>query len=146
MVSEILDSKEDFIFRQYFGIDIKSIENKYVADAVRILPFVKDFRGDYSFIRNLLSLLLCCQVTVSKGKYSDTDTTVCYVPRIVFRAEIPGLDRESYLEKRREIKPLEDFVREWLIPAEAVCEIQICAEGISIVQETTLLDYNARVN
>lgn len=145
-VSEVLESKETFILKHYFGIDPETVTDKYVSQVIWLLPFVREFRGNYSFVRNLLSLLLGCKVTASIGKYSDTDTTVCSLPSVVFTACIPGLDQRTYLDKCKEIKSLEDFIKEWFIPAEAFCEIRVCADPSSDMQESTLLDYNAKVN
>lgn len=142
-LSEILESKENFILKNFFSIDKDTITDKYLLQAIKVLPFAKEFRGQYLFIGNLLSLILCCDVEVDFGKYSATDTSRCFLPRVTFIANMPGLDHDAYLKKCEDIKPLESFIKEWLVPAEVVCNIKVYSIGSCALVDETLLDYNA---
>ncbi len=124
-VSELLDDKLAYVLREYFGYDIKQETSPLVRDAAVLLPYVSWWRGDFGFIKNLLRSLIHCDVVMTEGRYSHLDTTVCWLPKVRYELLISGLTPEEYRQRNEEIQPLRDFLIEWFIPFDVVCEILI---------------------
>ena len=142
--ASLLQGKLAYILSTYFGIDLSGIENGYVREAAILLPYVSRRRGDFDFIACLLRTLLKCEVSMTKDRYSDTDSTRRWLPRVRYDLLMPGLTPEEYRERDRELEPLREFVCEWLIPFEVWCEIRI--KGIPRQAGTRpTLDYNMEV-
>ena len=143
-VDSLLQSKLPYILSTYFGIDLSQIENPYVREAAIILPYVSRRRGDFSFVASLLQVLFKCKVSMSKDRYSHTDTSRRWLPKVRYDLLIPGLSPEEYRERDSELEPLREFLCEWFIPFEVWCEIRI--KGIPRQAGTRpTLDYNTEV-
>ena len=141
-VSQTLSSKLNYILQEFFGFDREAQTNPYVRELASILPFVRSRRGDFSFIRDMLSSLLHCPVEMKKGRYSDTDTTVAWLPKIRYNLFIPYLTAEQYEQLRQDLQPLFDFIREWFMPAEIICEFELKDAHTHAVGNTMILNYN----
>ena len=117
-------------------------------DDVRlVLPYVNRRRGDFGFISNLLQTLIKCEVKMTTGRYSHSDTTRSWLPMVRYDLIIPGLTPEEYHEKDKEIQPLREFLCEWLIPLEVWCEIVIKEYDVPLQTDTRLtLGYNTEVS
>lgn len=145
-VDSMLQGKLSYILSNYFGIDLEKIENPYVRETATLLPYVNRRRGDFGFIKNLLQTLFKCQVIMKTGRYSHTDTTQRWLPLVRYELIISGLTAEEFREKDKEIEPLREFLREWMIPVEVWCQIVIKEYDIPQQTNTRLtLGYNTEV-
>jgi len=143
----LLQGKLSYILNTYFGVDLKKIENPYVREAASLLPYVNRRRGDFGFIASLLRTLVRCEVNMSTGRYSHTDTTKIWLPMVRYELIIPGLTPEEFQEKDHNLEPLREFLCEWLIPLEVWCEIVIKEYDIPQQTNTRLtLGYNTEVS
>ena len=142
--SELLRSKLSYLLKEYFDYDIEQESSPLVREAAMLLPYVSTCRGDFGLIRNMLSGLLKCEVTITTGRYSHLDTTVCWLPKIRYELLIPGLSSEEFRQKDAELQPLRDFITEWLIPLDTVCEILI--KDHPSTKDSSVLGYNTEVN
>ncbi len=145
-VSELLESKLEYLLKEYFGFDLQQETNAYVREAAVLLPFVSRWRGDFGFIGNLLEALMSCKVEMTMGRYSHTDSSVNWLPRVRYSLLIPDLSPEQYREMTADMQPLCDFIQEWLIPFEVVCEIRIKEHRNRKDENVRLtLDYNTEL-
>lgn len=146
-ISDMLRSKLDFLLKEYFGFDLSVETNHYVRQAAVLLPFVRNKRGDFGFIQELLSMLVHCKTEMTVGRYSDTDTTVSWLPKVTFSLLIEGLSSEEYRQKQHDLEPLYAFIREWLVPMEVVCYFDIREYGQpQHVNKRLTLNYNTELN
>lgn len=145
--SEMLFTKLDYLLKVYFDFDLAAETNAYVRQAATLLPFVKNKRGDFGFIRELLSTLVHCETTLTVGRYSHTDSTVSWLPKVRFELLIDGLSTEDYRQLQHELDPLYSFIREWLVPIEVVCQFEIKEHGhAQHVADRLTLNYNTELN
>ena len=144
-VSQLLQSKLDYILHEYFGFDLAAQTNPYIRQAAVLLPFVRSKRGDFAFIRELISTLVHCPVEMKVGRYSDTDTTVAWLPKIRWILRIDNLSNEQYNALWTDVQPLFDFIREWLIPAEVHCEFDIKEPASRALNTNLTLNYNTKL-
>ena len=142
-VNEILESKEEFILRTWFDIDSDSLPDPLTRELAHLLPYFKNLRGNTVFVRDLLESLLGMPVRLTRGCWSDTDSTRERIPWVRYDIIRDGMDEETYLQESSALQPFADFVREWLLPAEARCEIayksSVCGEGPQV------LNYNSTI-
>lgn len=142
----LLQDKLSYILKAYFDVDYDKIENPYVREAAILLPYVRRRRGDFGFIANLLQTLFKCKVNMKISRYSDSDTTQCWLPMVRYDLVIPGLTPEEYREKDNDIEPLREFLCEWLIPAEVWCRIVIKdLDAPQQINSRLTLGYNTEV-
>lgn len=145
-VAEALSSKLEYILKQYFNFDLAAETNPYVRQIAVLLPFAKQWRGDFRALRSLMETLFNCRVTLTVGRYSESDSNVRWVPLVRYDLLIPGLDSETYKTLSAQIQPFADFVNEWLIPAEVICQIKIKEYNQPQQTNTRLtLDYNTQI-
>ena len=143
-VSELLNDKLAFLLKTYFGFDLAAEENPYVREFAVLLPYVRQWRGDFGLIRNLLSAVFHCEVTMQERRYSQTDSTRQWLPVIRFELLIPDLSAQEFQAMSQEIQPLTDFLSEWFMPMEVRLEIRIKQHRVSPqVNSQLTLDYNA---
>ena len=142
----LLQNKLPYILNTYFGVDLTEIENPYVREAALLLPYVSRRRGDFGFLANLLQVLMKCDVHMTTGRYSHTDTTQQWLPMVRYELLIPGLSSEEYCQKIKDLEPLREFICEWFIPCEVWCEMVIREHGVPQQTDTRLtLGYNSEV-
>ena len=131
---------------QYFGIDLNQIESPLVKEAALMLPYVSKSRGDFGLVGELMSVLLHCRVKTITGRYSEIDTTRCWLPHVRYELLIAGLSSEEFRVMNAELEPLREFIREWFIPFEVKCEILIKEHHSEQQVNTRLtLDYNTEL-
>lgn len=124
-VSELLESKLTYLLKEYFDYDITKETSSLVKEAATLLPCVSTWRGDFGFIRNLLEVLMKCEVNMTISRFSHVDTTICWLPKVRYDLLIPGLSPEQYRQKEKELQPLCDFLIERFIPFDVICEMRI---------------------
>ena len=142
----LLQNKLSYIVSTYFEIDLNEIENNYVRAAAGLLPYISKKRGDFGFVSDLLKVLFKCEVITITGRYSHSDSTRSWLPMVRYELIIPGLSPEQYQEKTAELKPLQDFIKEWFIPLEVWCQIDIKEHNVQQQTNTKLLlGYNTEI-
>lgn len=142
-ISELLDHKLEYILKRYFLFDIAAEQDPYVREAALLLPFVRQMRGDFTFVRNLLASLFLCEATMTVKRYSDTDTTRIWIPMVEYCLWMKGLDKEGYQKAIASTRPILTFVRDWFIPMEMRCEISVKSLRDSNTRaNSNLLDYD----
>lgn len=145
-ISELLNDKLDYILQTYFGIKYREIENPYVKEWATLLPYIRNRRGDYNLIKNVLKSQFECRVDVYAGRYSRSDSTKKWLPVIRYDLMIGGLKNEEFNKLSENLQPLRDFISEWFIPAEMRCEILIKDHrGTPVLNNNLTLDYNTRI-
>ena len=145
-VSELLQNKLTYVLSEYFGIDLEKEESPLVREAALMLPYISRSRGDFGLVGELLGALLHCRVKTMTGRYSQTDTTRRWLPRVRYELLISGLSPEEFRIKNAELEPLRVFIREWFIPFEVKCDILIKEHHSEQQVNTRLtLDYNTEL-
>lgn len=146
MVAEVHRTKLEYLLKQYFDFDLAAEKNPYVRQMAVLLPFAKQWRGDFRMLRSIMETLFKCRVTLTEGRYSESDSNVRWLPLVRYDLLIPGLDAETYRTMYADLQPFIDFVNEWLIPAEVVCQIKIKEYDQPQQTNTRLtLDYNTQI-
>ena len=146
IVSGVLNQKMEYLLKQYFGFDLAAEQNQYVREIAVLLPFAKELRGDFPRLRNVMEEIFKCEVNMTEGRYSESDSTVRWIPRVRYDLLIPGLDAEAYRTLSAEVQPFADFLREWFVPAEVLCQVNIKEYGQPQQTDTRLtLDYNTEL-
>ena len=142
-VAELLCTRVEYLLKAYFGFDLVAEENPYVKRMAPLLPYAKQWRGDFAMLRKVMELLFNCPVEMVTGRYSYTDSTLGWLPYLRYDLQIPGYNPEEYKARSKELQHFADFLREWFIPAEMVCHVRIK----ECVRQTTglILDYNSKV-
>lgn len=145
-ISEVLGEKLEYILKTYFDIDIKKVENPYIKDVAVLLPYIRSRRRNFGLIKNLLASMFNCKVNLLTGRYSQSDSTVSWIPLLRFELIIESLGNKAYNTLSQELKGLRDFVVEWFIPAEMRCEILIKDHReLSVIKPELTLDYNTHI-
>ena len=144
-VSPILTDKLTYILKEYFRFDLSEQTNAYVRQAAVLLPFVRSKRGDFRFIRDLISSLVHCPVEIRTGRYSDSDSTVSWLPEVRYTLRIEGLTNTQYNERYEALQPLFEFIRQWLIPMEVACTFTIQDNQPRNVGQELTLNYNTQL-
>lgn len=145
-VSELLDSKLDYVLKTYFHYDLATETNEYVRELARLLPFVSQLRGDLLLVRNLLASLFSCKVECRTGRYSETDNTKQWLPLMTYELLIDDLTAEEYQQITTDIEPLKHFVCEWLIPFDVKCDIVVkWHHKLPQTSQGLVLDYNSEL-
>ena len=144
-VSQLLEYKLAIVLRTFFDFDLAAQTNPFVRKAAVLLPFVRSKRGDWNFIRDMLSVLAGCPVTMRRGRYSEKDSSVAALPQVQYELQIPALTTEQYNRLAQDMQPLFDFIREWLIPFEVVAQFNIKDYQLSTVGQGLTLNYNTRI-
>ena len=145
-VSDLLDSKMRYVLTTFFHYDPKAEENEYVRQIAYMLPLVRNIRGDYMTIRNILAVLFECEVTCTIGRYSDTDQTRSWIPQVAYELQIEGLDPESYEKMASDVEQLRLFMQEWFFPFDVQCIMTIKWHHQSMSDtDHWLLDYNTEL-
>ena len=145
--SELLEQKLSYLLKEYFNFDVEAEQSDLVKEAALILPFVSRWRGDLGLVGNILGALMHCEVEVLKGRYSPIDTTRLWLPQVTYKLLIEGLTPDTYQEKVKSLEPLAAFLREWLIPYDVKCVIEIKQHMVPQKTEGGLmLNYNTELN
>jgi hypothetical protein len=145
-VAALLDSRLHYVLSTYFHYDLKAEQNVYIRQMAGLLPMVRNIRGDYLTIRNLLSVMFGCEVTCTTGRHSDTDHTRCWMIKVTYELLIEGLDAEGYGLLTKDVEELRQFMKEWFVPFDTECFISVKwhKQGRNDT-EHWLLDYNTEL-
>ena len=142
-ISDLSDSRMDFVLEHFFGIRLSPDTDAYIRKAVWLLPRIREIRGNMGFVRALMENVLDCPVEMKQGRYSATDTTETFLPMVQYNLLIPGLDAALYRAKAEEIKPFCNFLLEWFVPVDVMCRFGIKQRGGHFgTEQGIVLDYN----
>ena len=145
-VSELLEGKLSYVLKTYFGFHLDQEENPYVREFAVLLPYVRQWRGDFGLLKNLLSAVFHCGVALKEGRYSETDSTREWLPVVRYELLVPGLSAPQFQALHAQVKPLEAFLSEWFIPMEVRLELVLKEHPASSPLNARLtLDYNTEL-
>ena len=130
-VSQLLNNKLDYILRTYFDIVLDEIDNPWVNQMACLLPYVSHMRGDIGQLRQLLSILVEAPVRMEMRRYSDIDNTRTWIPQLRMRIVRPDLTAQQYRQQMAELRPLQDFLQEWFMPAEVMLTLELWHPNVS---------------
>lgn len=146
-LSELLNAKLDYLLKTYFHYDLAAETNPYIREIAVLLPYVSKLRADFGTMAKLLGHLFGCKTQMKMGRYSHVDNTRYWIPKVEYQLLIPDLSAEEYRKLKADIEPLQQFIAEWMMPAEMRCEISIKHHHQpQIVGEKMILDYNTEFN
>lgn len=147
-ISSLLNEKLQYILKNYFSFDLKEEKNKYVREFAVLLPYVKDRRGDFGFIKKMLSYMFGTDVNLFLGRYSDTDSSRKSLPALRFEIYFDNLSKEEFIALKDELLPLKEFLKEWFIPAEIHTDILIKGNNIkeTLDNDRLILNYNTQLD
>lgn len=146
-VSQLLNSKVDYLLRTFFHYDRKSETNPYVRKLAVTLPYIHTLRANFPFLRSLLQSVVGCEVEMVKGRYGDEDDTRDWLPWLRYHLLIDGLSTEQYKELTPDVEGLEQFVQEWFIPFNMKCTIRIKHRPQpEKLNQSLTLEYNSRLS
>ena len=138
-----MGGKLEYVLLNYFGFNLGEEQNPYVRAMAIMLPFAKEWRGDYGMLRNLLAAVFGCEVSMQQGRYSHSDSTRQWLPMVKYDLLVAGLDAAAYMELQTSLEPVTDFLTEWLMPMEVVCQLRVKEHGVTQCINTRLvLNYN----
>ena len=145
-VSGLLDVKLEYLLKTYFGFDLAAEQNPYVKEAAVLLPYIRERRGDFGLVRILLSSLFHCRVRMQERRYSQLDSTLCWLPVIRYELLMPNLSAEEFRKLCEELKPLSHFLSEWFMPMEVKLELRVKQHRVQPqVNSGLILDYNTEL-
>ena len=146
-VSELLNTKLEYILKKYYHFDLNAEKNPYVREFAVLLPYVRGRRGDFGLLRTLLSALFECKVAMVEKRYSHIDSTKCWTPFLRYELLIPDLDAPAYQTIYQDTRPLVDFLSEWFVPVEVVFDIVIKQHRVRpFADQRLVLDYNTELD
>lgn len=146
-VSELLQQRLDYVLATFFHYDRASEPNRFVRQLAVTLPFISDFRANFGLLRALLQSIVGCEVTMSRGRYSDEDNIRQWLPWLRYTLYIDHLSPEDYRQLLPEVAGLEAFVQEWFVPFNMKCTLSIRQHPQTITADTPLtLDYNTQLS
>ena len=145
-VSELLSTRLEYLLKHYFGLDLTAEQNPFIRALAVVLPFAQQWRGDFPLLRSMIEKLFGCEVVMTQGRWSESDSTLSWLPLVRFDLQIPDLSPEAYRTLMAQVQPFADFIREWFVPAEVVCQMNIKESGQPQRTDTRLtLDYNTQL-
>ena len=146
IVSQLLDSKLAWLLKSYFDYDLMAETNPYVREVAVLLPYISSRRGDFGLVRNILESLFQCPVNMEERRYSQLDSTRCWLPLMRYELLIPDLQAGEYRDMSTAIEPLTEFLSQWFMPMEVKLKIQIRQHGVPPQMGAPLmLDYNTEL-
>lgn len=144
-VSELLDGKLEYLLKEGFGFDLAAETNPYVREFAVLLPCIRHRRGDFGLVRELLAAVFHCEVGFSERRYSESDSTLSWLPAVRYELFIPGLSPAEFQALYRDVQPLTEFLSEWFMPVEVRLEIVIRQPHSERQPDTLTLDYNTEI-
>lgn len=145
-MAALLDDSLNYVLTTLFHYDITKEENPYIRQLAGLLPLVRNLRGDYHLMRAVLSSLFDCEVSYSLGRYSETDQTRTWIPKVSYELLIEGLTPESYEKMNNYVNEVCAFLKEWFFSFETELVLKIKWHNQSW-NETRywLLEYNTEL-
>jgi hypothetical protein len=144
-VAQAVEQKLAFILEKYFGCDLKAAPNAYVRQLMTLLPNVAHLRGDLAKIKHLLAALFGAQVEMKVSYVDGGIPQVEPQQQVVFRVYVEQLSQTQYTAMYQQVKPVEEFLEEWFIPAYMQVKIVLRSHANSVLNAKTLLNYNAKI-
>lgn len=145
-VAALLSGAMGLLIKKYFRFDLDAERNPYIKKMAILLPFAKQWRGDFATLRHMIGTIFGCDVAMTEGRSSESDSIVRWMPMVRYDLLIPGLDTESFRSLNAEVQPFADFVNEWFIPVDVICQIKIKEHGHQqTVNAGLMLDYNTEL-
>lgn len=142
-IDGFLSAKTSFVLSRLFGIDYGKIDNPMVRDAAQLLPYVRESRGDVHWVRRLLETLTGCKVEMRIGRWSEDDTTRCWLPMVKYSVVRDGLRQADFQRLYDQLKELQAFVADYWMPVETVLRIELITHEKPV--DSVILDYSAEL-
>ena len=143
-VSDLLSRKLEFVQKAFFGYFIDKEKNPLIREAAQVLPYAPFYRGDIEFVKQVISSVMECDVTVSNEQWRDDLTAHDFLTKIMFTVYLPPIPIEEYENRLHQIQELNNWIAYWFLPIEVVSEIVFASEQkMDEVGSTTLLNYNS---
>lgn len=138
VVWHMIDNKTELLLKTLFDYHIENEENPYVKQLAPLLLNVTEFRGDFSILAPVLSVILDCQV---EYKFPHQD-------EVLFTVHKEGLSSKEYNTFMKELKPLFDFIQYWFVPMEMDCLYKVKDYNQRFIlsnERALVLDYNTQI-
>ena len=142
----MLGDKLAWLIKNYIGFDLSEVQSPYVREFAVLLPGIRQWRGDFGLLKDLLASVFHCEVQMLERRWSETDSTLEWLPEIRYELLIPGLSPAEYIALQTDILPLSDFLAEWYMPMDVRLEIVIKEHHVDAgVNSGLTLDYNTEL-
>lgn len=145
-VSQLLNDKATYLLKKFYNFDLQQEMNPYVKTLATLLPYISKLRANYGLVKDLLQILIGCDVEMHTGRYSEKDDTRCWLPWLKYDLLIEDLTNPQYNLLCQDIMELELFVNEWFMPFDVKCSLRIKQHAYPCkVEENLTLDYNTEL-
>ncbi len=145
-VSQLLNDKATYLLKKFYHFDLSKEKNPYVKTLAMLLPNISKLRANFGIVRDLLQILVGCEVEMNTGRYSEKDDTRCWLPWLKYDLLIDDLTTTQYNLLRKDMLELEHFINEWFMPFDVKCSLRIKQHGYPCkVEEDLTLDYNTEL-
>ncbi len=145
-VSQLLNDKATYLLKKFYHFDLSKEKNPYVKTLAMLLPNISKLRANFGIVRDLLQILVGCEVEMNTGRYSEKDDTRCWLPWLKYDLLIDDLTTPQYNLLRKDMLELEQFINEWFMPFDVKCSLRIKQHGYPCkVEEDLTLDYNTEL-
>lgn len=145
-ISQVLSEKLDYILKTYFNIDLEKEDNDIIRELALLLPYIRNRRGNFGLVKNILKSLLNCQINLLTGRFGESDSTENWIPLVRYELIIENLGNKEFNMLSFGLTQIREFISEWFIPAEMKCEILIKDHRYPNRLGTALtLDYNTQI-
>ncbi len=145
-VSQLLNDKATYLLKKFYHFDLSKEKNPYVKTLAMLLPNISKLRANFGVVRDLLQILVGCEVEMNTGRYSEKDDTRCWLPWLKYDLLIDDLTTPQYNLLRKDMLELEQFINEWFMPFDVKCSLRIKQHGYPCkVEENLTLDYNTEL-
>lgn len=145
-VSQLLNDKATYLLKKFYHFDLSKEKNPYVKTLAMLLPNISKLRANFGVVRDLLQILVGCEVEMNTGRYSEKDDTRCWLPWLKYDLLIDDLTTPQYNLLRKDMLELEHFINEWFMPFDVKCSLRIKQHGYPCkVEEDLTLDYNTEL-
>ncbi len=142
--------KVPFLLKFIYGYDLAIQDDEYVRRVAHLILHRDIIKGDLPLIKEILSLLLECEVSLERGQYYENRWAQCVVPQAIYRLEFADLTSDRYLDLQQRLNPLFDFMREWFLPIDLMVEFRIVdfankAPSTDAPPSGVILGYNTKI-
>ncbi len=145
-VSQLLDDKATYLLKKFYHFNLLQEHNPYVKMLAILLPYISKLRANFGLVRDLLQILVGCEVEMTTGRFSEKDDTRYWLPWLKYDLLIDDLTNPQYNDLRKDILGVEQFINEWFMPFDVKCSLRIKQHGYPCkVEENLTLDYNTEL-
>ena len=146
-LSELLRDQLSFLLKNYYNFDWEAEMHPIVRKIAPLLIFVKRYRADFSFIKDLIRKLFDKKIEMKIGQYTWGEDSDQAQPYIRYNIIVEGLNAEEYAEIAGQAHALNEFLNEWFIPFDTYCVIAVKEHGQDFkLNNNLILDYNTESN